>query len=142
MVCSLFGNSDASNSIKPLVYDAIINLIKNEKVDTFLIGNNGNFDRITKAILTELYDTYPHIKITVCLAYLPTNQDADLTFTVYPEGLESVPKRFAIIRRNQWMIEQSQFVVIYMKHTCSNTAKIAEIAETKNKRMIYLDMTL
>lgn len=142
MVCSLFGNGDAPENIKPIVYDAIVELIENHNIDTFFIGNNGNFDKITKAILTQLTKLYPHIKFTVCLAYIPKDKDADFSNTIYPEGLESVPKRFAIIRRNQWMIEQSQYVIIYMRYTCSNTAKIAEIAEKKRKNVIYLDMTL
>jgi hypothetical protein len=53
------------------------------------------------------------------LAYLPTGADktgGDGRFpTLYPEGLEFVPRRFAITRRNRWMVEQSDYVIAYVQ---------------------------
>jgi len=65
--------------------------------------------------LEDLFQKYP-ITYSVVLAYLPTekNKYDNLTNTIYPEGLETVPKRFAISWRNKWMIEQSDIVVTYV----------------------------
>ena len=53
--------------------------------------------------------------------------------TIYPEGLENVPPQFAIDKRNRWMIEQSDFVVVYVKHAIGGAVKFKNIADYKGK---------
>ena len=59
--------------------------------------------------------------------------------TILFEGFENVPKRFAIDRRNRWMIDQSDYVVTYVTHDIgSGAAKFRSIAEKNDKNMINL----
>ena len=55
-----------------------------------------------------------------------------------PEGLEAVPKRFAISLRNDWMLKQSQIVVCYVWHSMGGSGKFVEKAERQGKRIINL----
>ena len=118
MVCTFFGHKDTPKEIEPTLRSTLIDLIENKNVNVFYVGNNGNFDTMVRRQLEDLSQTYP-ITYSVVLAYLPTekNNYDNLTNTIYPEGLETVPKRFAISRRNKWMIQQTNIVVTYVTTT-------------------------
>ena len=58
--------------------------------------------------------------------------------TVFPAGLENVPPRFAIDRRNHWMLRQAEVVVVYVAHTFGGAAKFAAKAERQGKTVINL----
>lgn len=89
--------------------------------------------------LRNLRQIYPHIQYTVVFAYLPTEPTAsqyDLSETLFPEGMEKAPKRFAIDRRNRWMLQQSEYVVTYVTHSWGGAAKFVEMAERIGKKVI------
>ena len=139
MVCTFFGHKDAPKEIEPTLRSTLIDLIENKNVNVFYVGNNGNFDTMVRRQLEDLSQTYP-ITYSVVLAYLPTekNKYDNLTNTTYPEGLETVPKRFAISWRNKWMIQQSDIVVTYVTHNFSGAAQFKEMAESQGKTIINL----
>ena len=137
MVCTFFGHKDTPKEIEPTLRSTLIDLIENKNVNVFYVGNNGNFDTMVRRQLEDLSQTYP-ITYSVVLAYLPTekNKYDNLTNTIYPEGLETVPKRFAISRRNKWMIQQSDIVVTYVTHSFGGAAQFKGMAEIQGKTVI------
>ena len=139
MVCTFFGHKDTPKEIEPTLRSTLIDLIENKNVTVFYVGNNGNFDTMVRRQLEDLSQTYP-IEYHVVLAYLPTenNKYDNLTNTIYPEGLETVPKRFAISRRNKWMIQQSDIVVTYVTRNFGGAAQFKALAENKKKIIINL----
>ena len=139
MVCTFFGHKDAPKEIEPTLRSTLIGLIENKNVTVFYVGNNGNFDTMVRHQLEDLSQTYP-ITYSVVLAYLSTekNKYDNLTNTIYPEGLETVPKRFAISWRNKWMIQQSDIVVTYVTHTYGGAAQFKEMAERQGKVVMNL----
>lgn len=76
------------------------------------------------------------------LAYMPKEKAKsrydDLDFTIYPEGLENTPPKYAIVTRNRWMINMSDYVVVYVKHSFGGAAQFKELAEKKGKIVINL----
>lgn len=80
-------------------------LIENYNATEFYVGNNVYFDAMVRRQLEDLSHTYL-INYSVVLAYLPVkkNEYDNFTNTILPEGIETVPKRFAIPWRNKWMI--------------------------------------
>ena len=78
----------------------------------------------------------------VVLAYMPGTTEeyayAEPMETMFPEGLESVPKRFAISWRNDWMLKNSDCVIAYVKHNFGGSGKFVEKAEHQGKRVINL----
>ena len=141
MICTFFGHRDAPSRREGKIRETIERLIS-EGVTCFYVGNNGNFDSMVHRQLKQLSGEYPHIKYYVVLAYMPTEQSefdvTDYTETIYPEGLESVPPRFAISKRNQWMVEKSDIVVTYVKYSTGGAAQAKKLAERKGKRVINL----
>ena len=139
MVCTFFGHKDTPKEIEPTLRSTLIDLIENKNVTTFYVGNNGNFDTMVRRQLEYLSQTYP-ITYSIVLAYLPTekNKYDNLTNTIYPEGIETVPKRFAISWRNKWMIQQSDIVVTYVTHNFGGAWNFKTIAEKQEKKVFNI----
>ena len=130
MTCTFFGHRDCPDSVFESLKRTVIELIEDKGVCRFLVGNNGRFDSYVLHTLKALKCDYPHIDYCVVLAYLPQKLDFDYP-TLYPEGIEQVPKRFAISYRNKFMISQSNFVVAYVAHPTGGAHKFF----TEGKRL-------
>ena len=138
MVVTFFGHRDAPASVESPLTETLVDLIENRGATLFYVGNNGEFDRMVQNKLTVLQRQYPHIQICVVLAYLPGeyNDNETRLNTVYPEGLELVPKRFAICRRNEWMIKQCDLVVTFVNRNFGGAARYAAIAKKHGKPIL------
>lgn len=141
-VCTFFGHRDCPSLIEPKLRTTLIDLIENHNVDHFYVGNHGAFDAMVRSTLRELKTIYQHIDYAVVLAYLPTKQSEfdprDFSDTLLPEGIESVPKRYAISWRNNWMLKQSDYVVTYITHSWGGAAQFAGKAERQKKMVLSL----
>mgnify|MGYP001025768531 FL=1 len=141
--CVFFGHKDADSSISSRVKEAIIKLIREQGVNEFFVGNNGKFDYIVYSALKEIKSEYPNITYSVALAYLPgikpeyENYYADEE-TLLPDGIEVGPARFAIDRRNKWMVEQADYVITHVTHSWGGAAKFKELAEKGENRSLTL----
>ena len=137
-VCTFFGHKDTPNEIEPLLRAALIDLIENREVSLFYVGNQGNFDRMVRRLLKELKENYSQVDYAVVLPYLPEKFDLrqDYSDTLYP--LEGVPPKFAIDRRNYWMIERADYVIAYAWKPWGGAAKFKNIAEKKGLQVINL----
>ena len=83
---------------------------------TFYLGGYGAFDGLAAAAVRRQKETYPHIELILVLAYL--NRDIDASrydSTTYPP-LETVPPRYAIVKRNEWMVCESSVVISGVTH--------------------------
>lgn len=137
--CTFFGHKNTSNKIEPALRAALLDLIENKNVNLFLVGNQGNFDSIVRKNLRQLKSNYPCIKYSVVLAYMPIRQNSeDYSDTIYPEVLERVPPKFAISKRNKWMMENSDYVITYVTHNFGGAAQFQDLAKKKGKVVINL----
>lgn len=137
MVCTFFGHRDCPSSVFPRLKKAIEDLIIYKNVKTFYVGCNGNFDLYVYKALKELKKKYIHIDYFVILAYIPVKH-LDYEKTILPNGIENVPKRFAISYRNEWMLNNSDFVITYITHSYGGAAQFAQKAQKKKKICINL----
>lgn len=141
LTCTFFGHKDTPNEIEPTLRSTLVDLIENKNVLKFYVGNHGNFDYMVKRCLIELKKVY-FIDYNVVLAYLPSKkyykEGKKPTDTILPDNIETVPPKFAIIYRNKWMIEQSDYVVTYVKYSIGGAARFKELAEKKRKIVINI----
>ncbi len=134
--CTFFGHRNTPEAIKNKLKKTIIYLIENEQVTEFLVGNNGMFDSIVKMTLAELSNAYP-ITYFIVLSTLPKdNKMAE--HSILPKDFEKFPPKFAIDKRNEYMLKKSDFVVCYTSHYLGGAGKFTEKAIKKNKRVINL----
>ncbi len=142
MVCTFFGHKNTPGVVSVPLRKTLIELIEKQGVNVFYVGNQGGFDCMVKEEIKKLTEIYPHIKYSVVLAYMPQKRDkfdiTDYSDTMYPDGLESVPRKFAIDKRNRMMIEWSDIVVTYVCYSGGGAAKFKELAEKKGKQVINL----
>ena len=136
--CTFFGHRDCPETIKPKIRTAVIDLIENHGVTMFYVGNQGNFDRMVRSVLKEVTTAYPGVGYAVVLAYMPSAKKSadDFSDTLLPDGIEKVPKRFAISWRNKWMIEHADYVVTYVTRLFGGAAQFSDLAKSKGK-IIY-----
>ena len=137
MTCTFFGHRDTPATVRPILRQVIIKLIEQRGVTRFYVGNQGNFDAMARRLLAELAQIYP-IRYDVVLAYLPKENDPSIdgSHTILPDGFEAVPPRFAIDRRNRWMIDHSDIVVTYVRSPIGGAAKFKKLAERKGKTVV------
>ncbi len=141
-VCTFFGHKDTPSSVAVPLCEALVDLIEKQGADTFYVGNHGKFDSMVYKTLKELKEIYPQIKFSVVLAYIPRTKSEyekiDYADTVYPDGLENVPPKYAIIERNKWMLSRADTVVVYVTHSFGGAGEIKHLAERKGKAVINL----
>ena len=122
-VCCIFGHRDfmGSEKVEELFKNEIRNCLK-MKIFEFYIGDNGNFDMFATGILVTMKKQFPQIKIYLVLSYLKdVNSDIkeyrkeNFDEVLYPP-LEKVPFKYSIIKRNYWMIDNSDYIIFYVKY--------------------------
>ena len=137
--CTFFGHRDCPSSVKSGLYETIERLICNQQVNTFYVGTQGAFDRMTYAALVELRKRYSQIKVYRVLAYLPKQGDTDTADTIVPEGIENAHPRYVIVHRNNWMIDRSDYVICYVTHPTGGAYQAVERAKRKGKTIIAIN---
>ncbi|MBM6917455.1 hypothetical protein [Intestinimonas butyriciproducens] len=140
-VCTFFGHRDCPETIRPRLRAVVVELIEQHGVDRFYAGQQGAFDAMARSVLRELAKVYHHISYTVVLERLPGPREKavwDFSDSIFPEGLETVPPRFAISKSNDWMLKQADFVVTYITHNWGGAAQYAEKAHRQGKRVLNL----
>lgn len=115
-------------------------LLEKPEKKIFYVGGYGEFDRLAAAVLREKKKRFTDLEIILVLPYPDRRTDVSgYDAAVYPP-LEKVPPRFAILRRNEWMVEHSDLVIAYVLHGWGGAARTLEYAKRKKKRIIpYLE---
>jgi len=104
----------------------------------FYLGGYGDFDLLAANVLHELKSEYPELESILILPYPDRPVEASLyDGTIYPP-LEKVPRRYAISRRNRWMVEMADMVIACVDHDWGGAAKTLEYAVKKGLRIINL----
>ena len=145
--CSFFGHRDTEQTeeLKQKVRETVERLIVEEDVDTFLFGSRSKFDELCHMVVTELKEKYPHIQR---IAYLCKHESGCLVGAgmeqkrrikeltgrdVYVPEYEDIRKsdrvnsagRASYVVRNYWMVENSDYVIIYIKKNYSLSRSIS-----------------
>ncbi len=140
--CTFFGHRTVTGKVYDVLYKEIETLIRECGVDSFYVGNNGDFDIEVRRALRELKKEYPAINYSVVLAYPPRDDGYDYSDTIYPEGIETVPKRYAILWRNEWMLKKSEYVIGYIDHPFGGAYKFFEKAKKQKKKVKNIAQTV
>lgn len=118
MICAFFGHRDIACC--DALDDTIRRAISEYDADTFWVGGYGGFDRLAAGSVCRVKQEHPHIRLLLIRAYLPRQGETlaeCYDSSIYPEGLETVPQRFAISRRNHWMVDHCDMAITYVSHS-------------------------
>ena len=135
MTCFLIGHRDAEEAIMPQLEQAIRTHIVDYGVTEFVVGQYGAFDRMAARIVVKEKPLFPEISLSILLPYHPYERNVhalegyDRTF--YPPGMEYVPRRFAIVRANQYMAAHCDYLIAYAWKPASNAKQLVEFARKR-----------
>ena len=136
--CFFIGHREQCPEIKAVLKRSIVRLILEGGVREFVVGGYGGFDALVHGVVMELKFTYPQIKCIRLLPYYPTRRRQDLIEeydgTFHPPGMEKVPKRYAIVRANRYMVEHADYLIAYVWHPASNALDILEYARQREQK--------
>ena len=127
----------------PILTAAIEWLITEEQVSFFYVGGYGGYDRIAATAVKRMKLHHPEITLMLVLPYHPGERPRETPYgfdgTYYPEGLEKVPRRYAIVRANEIMAKQSDWLISYVRHGASNSSRILEYARKQGTACININ---
>ena len=138
--CFFIGHREASKEIYLVLYAAVEQHIVEYGVTEFIVGHYGGFDRLAASAVKEAKRFYPEVKLTLLLPYhpaerpIPTPDGFDSTF--YPPGMESVPRKAAIIRANRYVVDHVDYLIAYVWHPASSARELVEYAKRWEKKAV------
>lgn len=145
-VCTFCGHSrlyGQTDVVKEKCLTVIEKLIVSGIADCFLIGNYGDFDGIASSVCLTLKKKYPQISVNLVLPYYRPHLDeydkeryARYDSVITPE-LEVTPHRYRIIKANEYMVDQADTVIAFVKYD-GGAAKTLAYAKRHKKQIINL----
>ena len=133
--CFFIGHRNAPEALRPLLDDAVERHITEYGVCEFVAGHYGRFDYMAASAVQRAKERHPEVTLTLLLPYYPFDHDAKgYDRTYYPEGMEAVPKPFAIVRANEHMIKAADYLICYDAGLAGNTGKLVKKALRRQKK--------
>lgn len=144
--CFLIGHREASEELYPALYAAVQEHITRYDVTEFVVGNYGGFDRLAAKAVKAAKTNYPRVELTLLLPYHPTERpiltSEGFDSLYYPPGMEKVPRRAAIVRANQYIVDHTDFLIVYAWHPASNARNLLEYARIREQKGLIQITTL
>ena len=118
------------------------NIIQGNDV-IFYLGGYGHFDNFALSVVTEYKKTHARAKAVFVTPYmgeeyLETKYDSRLYDEVLYPPLETVPLKFAISKRNEWMAKEAEYVIAGVRHRYGGAYAMMLCAKRKKKQIINL----
>ena len=116
--------------------DFLIEIIKQFPDSEFFLGGYGYFDRLVFSLLKKIKRDFPCFKLIFISPYPDRSYNKLKTATelydetIYPP-LETIPKKYAILKRNKWMVDNCDLLVAYVKYSWGGAEKTLEYAIKK-----------
>ncbi len=145
MVIAFFGHSNYITRVedKERLINLFEEIIQNNQVD-FYLGGYGGFDNFVLECTKKYKERHKNTNIVFVTPYLDKwlNKRKDIIqqeydFILYPE-LEYVPQKFAILKRNEWMVNQANYVFAYVETHFGGAYRALLYAHKQKKPYINL----
>lgn len=145
LTCFFIGHREVSDTLLPRLSAEVERHITEYGVTDFVVGCYGPFDALAAQCVKRAKERHPEVTLTLLTPYHPhdrpilTPPGFDAIF--YPPGMETVPKRTAIVRANRYMVDHSDFLIAYVWHPASNARNLIEYAQ-RHKRQRPIRVTI
>ena len=131
--CFFIGHREAPETLMGELTAEVERHIIEYGVTDFVVGRYGRFDTLAAKCVKAAKKRHPEVTLTLLLPYhpydRPTPTPPGFDGTFYPPGMETVPKRAAIVRANRYMVEHSDYMIAYVWHSASNAWDLVECAK-------------
>ncbi len=145
-ICCFAGHGKYSidDETREKLYAKCEELILNEDVKEFWVGHYGSFDGTASRTVRELQKKYPNIKLCLVIPYVTKgiNDYKENYYKDYNEILmadmpENTPKKYQIIKCNQYMVDESDFLIAYVNYSWGGAIKTLEYALRKKHIQVF-----
>lgn len=139
--CAFFGNDYkwGRDDIIEKVKEQALQLIAEEGVDTFYVGSKGAYERDAYNAVLQIKQNNPDIMIIFVAASMKEVNEEERYFDsfIYPDRAAVGYKRWCIVHRNNWIIENTDFIIAYnqLKGRAFDVCKRA-----KNKGVMVIEL--
>ena len=140
MIVTFFGHAKVHYGVE--VANKLLELLK-EKINgqdvTFYLGCYGRFDGVALYSCTKYKETHSNAKLVFVTPYMDDKylkdrkQNLDIFDEIIYPDLENVPKRYAIVERNHYMIRQADLVIGYVANLASNSRNLKDYTVSQKK---------
>lgn len=134
--CFFIGHRESPIEILPMLINSVEQHITNYSVMEFIVGNYGAFDRLAAKAVVFAKKRHPEIILSLLIPYHPTEHHVEIPpefdNTFYSPGMEKIPRRYAIIRANRYMVDHTDYLIAYARHPASNARNLVAYALRKN----------
>lgn len=140
MIITFFGHSDYldNSEDEEELFSALETIVCDQPVD-FYLGGYGNFDSFAYRCAKRYKECKKNAKLVFITPYLDKwlNERKDFLIKLYDEivypPIEHVPQKFAILKRNEWMIDRTDHVIVYIRRHYGGAYKALLYAHKQNK---------
>lgn len=136
--CFFIGHHDTKDEVYPALLSEVERHITHYGVTNFFVGHYGNFDRMAAAAVKEAKIRHPEVRLMLVLPYHPAIRSIEtpdgFDSTYYPWEDERIPKRLAIVKTNQRMVDSCDYLIAYAWHYLGGSGQIVEHARKREKR--------
>lgn len=143
MIITFCGHREVNDekAVESWLREVIKQLLQNGEA-IFYLGGYGTFDCMAARIIQEYKQYAAGTESIFVLPYLNVKTDLSLyDNTIYPP-LENTPSRFAVLKRNQWMVDEADLIIAYVQHNWGGVAKMLEYAYKRKKKTVTYPNTL
>ena len=139
MIITFCGHSNFSfsDTTKNELKNLLIENIRKNPTCKFYLGGYGDFDRLCLSVLRELKKEFSNIELLFITPYLDKNY-SKLEFAkdyydaiIFPP-IENVPRKFAILKRNEWMVNSADLVIAYVTYSWGGAANTLAYPQRKS----------
>lgn len=141
MIITFIGHSKLKNvsEVEVALREVMEKYISPGNRITFYCGGYGEFDLLCARVVRDMKNIANCESILV-IPYL--NRGKEKTDSLYDQTLyppiESVPPKLAILKRNEWMIDESDIVIAFVEFSFGGAVRALEYAKRKNKTIVNL----
>lgn len=136
--CFFIGHHDAKAEVYPLLWAEVERHITEYGVTAFFVGHYGSFDHMAAQAVKEAKKYHPEAQLMMVLPYHPAIRPIEkpdgYDSTYYPWEGERIPKRLAIVKTNQRMVNDCDYLIAYAWHYLGGSGQIVEYARKREER--------
>ena len=148
MIITFFGHRSlyVTDELRNEIFDTIKKIIRQGETVSFYCGGYGDFDTLCARACLAIKKENSFCKTFLVTPYMTESRQRKIKEimheklydgVIYPP-LENTPPKAAIIKRNEWMIREADFIVAYVKNTYGGAYKALQYAQKKKKVIINL----
>lgn len=132
MIITFCGHGDFIKTEK--IENTLIELLKffakgRETIDCYC-GGNGRFDGFAAECVRKAKKDFENIRNCLIIPYLSLSFQEKIKYLndyydeiIYPP-LKNIPAKYAIIKRNEWMVDKADLLIAYVKHSWAAQRKL------------------